>query len=209
MHRLALKGKTCKKRRPYSSYRGEVGKVAANLLARGFTAEGPDRKFVTDVTEFKLPDGKLYLSPVMDLYIWRIVWLQHIAASRLRADPREDGERVRRTGREGERSPVPQRPGLAVPEEGVRGHPGGIRDGPVDVAEGQLPRQLGHGELLRAAEGRDVLRRGGTLQRLRKPEEGPQGLHRMVQLKPAERVPPLEVASGGSFQFRYSLITYP
>ena len=209
MHRLALKGKTCKKRRPYSSYRGEVGKVAANLLARGFTAEGPDRKFVTDVTEFKLPDGKLYLSPVMDLYIWRIVWLQHIAASRLRADPREDGERVRRTGREGERSPVPQRPGLTVPEEGVRGHPGGIRDGPVDVAEGQLPRQLGHGELLRAAEGRDVLRRGGTLQRLRKPEEGPQGLHRMVQLKPAERVPPLEVASGGSFQFRHSLITYP
>lgn len=79
--------------------------------------------------------------------------LQHIAASRLRADPREDGERVRRTGREGERSPVPQRPGLAVPEEGVRRHPGGIRDGPVDVAEGQLPRQLGHGELLRMAEG--------------------------------------------------------
>ena len=53
--------------------RGEVGKVAANLLARGFTAEGPDRKFVTDVTEFKLPDGKLYLSPVMDLYSRRIV----------------------------------------------------------------------------------------------------------------------------------------
>ena len=73
MHRLALKGKKCKKRRPYSSYRGEVGKVAANLLARGFTAEGPDRKFVTDVTEFKLPDGKLYLSPVMDLYSRRIV----------------------------------------------------------------------------------------------------------------------------------------
>ena len=29
--------------------------------------------------------------------------------------------------REGEGSPVPQRPGLAVPEEGVRGHPEGIR----------------------------------------------------------------------------------
>ena len=74
--------------------------------------------------------------------------LQHIAASRLRADPREDGERVRRTGREGERSPVPQRPGLAVPEEGVRGHPEGIRQDPDDVAEGELPRQLGNGELL-------------------------------------------------------------
>ena len=190
MHRLALKGKTCKKRRPYSSYRGEVGNVAANLLARGFTAEGPDRKFVTDVTEFKLPDGKLYLSPVMDLYSRRIVAYS--------ISPRPDFAQIRE-----------RMENAFGGREGVRGHPGGIRDGPFDVAEGQLPRQLGHGELLRAAEGRDVLRRGGTLQRLRKPEEGPRGLHRMVQLKPAERVPPLEVASGGSFQFRYSLITYP
>ena len=51
--------------------------------------------------------------------------------------------------REGEGSPVPQRPGLAVPEEGVRGHPEGIRQDPDDVAEGELPRQLGNGELLR------------------------------------------------------------
>ena len=71
--------------------------------------------------------------------------------------------------REGEGSPVPQRPGLAVPEEGVRGHPEGIRQDPDDVAEGQLPRQLGNGELLRTAEGREVLRRGSTLQGLRQP----------------------------------------
>ncbi len=73
MHSLLLKGKTCKKRRPYSSYRGEVGKVAGNLLGRKFDAEGPDRKFVTDVTESRLPEGKLYLSPVMDLCTRKIV----------------------------------------------------------------------------------------------------------------------------------------
>ena len=39
--------------------------------------------------------------------------------------------------REGEGSPVPQRPGLAVPEEGVRGHPEGIRQDPDDVADGE------------------------------------------------------------------------
>ena len=73
MHSLLLKGKTCKKRRPYSSYRGEVGRIADNRLGRKFDAEGPDRKFVTDVTGFKLPEGKLYLSPVRDLYTRKIV----------------------------------------------------------------------------------------------------------------------------------------
>lgn len=73
MRSLSLKGKTCKKRRPYSSYRGEVGRIADNRLGRDFSAGAPDRKFVTDVTEFKLPEGKLYLSPVMDLCTRKIV----------------------------------------------------------------------------------------------------------------------------------------
>ena len=73
MRSLSLKGKTCKKRRPYSSYRGEVGRIAGNLIGRDFSADAPDRKFVTDVTEFKLPEGKLYLSPVRDLYNREIV----------------------------------------------------------------------------------------------------------------------------------------
>ena len=38
----------------YRSYRGEVGKVAPNLLARDFRAERPNQKWVTDVTEFSL-----------------------------------------------------------------------------------------------------------------------------------------------------------
>ncbi|MCI0915522.1 IS3 family transposase, partial [Pseudomonas putida] len=37
----------------YRSYRGAVGKVAANVLERNFVAQRPNQKWVTDVTEFK------------------------------------------------------------------------------------------------------------------------------------------------------------
>ncbi|MHB0780479.1 IS3 family transposase [Pseudomonas putida] len=57
----------------YRSYRGTVGKVAANVLERNFIAQRPNQKWVTDVTEFKVAHQKLYLSPVMDLYNGEIV----------------------------------------------------------------------------------------------------------------------------------------
>ncbi|MCV4265950.1 IS3 family transposase, partial [Pseudomonas capsici] len=57
----------------YRSYRGAVGKIAANLLERNFVAQRPNQKWVTDVTEFKVAQQKLYLSPVMDLYNGEIV----------------------------------------------------------------------------------------------------------------------------------------
>jgi len=59
----------CKVRmKKYHSYKGEVGKVAPNLLNRDFEATMPNQKWVTDVTEFSLFGQKLYLSPVLDLY---------------------------------------------------------------------------------------------------------------------------------------------
>lgn len=51
----------------YHSYKGEVGKIAPNLLERNFEAEKPNQKWVTDVTEFSLFGQKLYLSPILDL----------------------------------------------------------------------------------------------------------------------------------------------
>ena len=48
-------------------YKGEVGKIAPNLLDRDFYAEQSDQKWVTDVTEFSLFGEKLYLSPILDL----------------------------------------------------------------------------------------------------------------------------------------------
>ena len=52
----------------YRSYKGEVGKIAPNLLNRNFHAERPNQKWVTDVTEFSLFGQKLYLSPILDLH---------------------------------------------------------------------------------------------------------------------------------------------
>ena len=62
-------GLVCKVRmKKYHSYKGEVGKVAPNLLDRDFKATAPNEKWVTDVTEFSLFGQKLYLSPILDLY---------------------------------------------------------------------------------------------------------------------------------------------
>ena len=56
------------KMKKYRSYKGEVGKIAPNLLNRDFHADRPNQKWVTDVTEFSLFGEKLYLSPILDLY---------------------------------------------------------------------------------------------------------------------------------------------
>ena len=57
----------------YSSYRGEAGDRPENLPLRedgthAFHADAPGRLVVTDVTEFRLDDGKVYLSPVIDCH---------------------------------------------------------------------------------------------------------------------------------------------
>lgn len=52
----------------YRSYKGEVGKIAPNLLERDFSTTAPNEKWVTDVTEFSLFGQKLYLSPILDLH---------------------------------------------------------------------------------------------------------------------------------------------
>lgn len=58
-----------KRARRYSSYKGEIGGEAPdNLVNRDFHAEGPNRLWVTDLTEFRIPAGKVYLSPVIDCY---------------------------------------------------------------------------------------------------------------------------------------------
>ncbi len=62
-----------RRRRRYDSYRGESGKVAENVLDREFIASAPNQKWVTDVTEFRVADRKVYLSPVMDLFDRQII----------------------------------------------------------------------------------------------------------------------------------------
>lgn len=69
----ALRLKSLVRVKKYRSYRGEIGRVAPNLLQRQFNAEKPNQKWVTDVTEFNVNGNKLFLSPVMDLYNGEIV----------------------------------------------------------------------------------------------------------------------------------------
>ena len=57
----------------YRSYRGEVGKVAPNLVNRDFHADAPNQKWTTDITEFSLFGRKLYLSPILDMYNGEII----------------------------------------------------------------------------------------------------------------------------------------
>ena len=65
--------KTENKNEKYHSYKGEVGKIADNLLARDFRASKPFEKLTTDVTQFKVGNEKVYLSPVMNLYNREII----------------------------------------------------------------------------------------------------------------------------------------
>ena len=57
----------------YRSYKGQVGKIAPNLLNREFKANKPNKKWATDITEFSLFGTKLYLSPIIDLFNGEVV----------------------------------------------------------------------------------------------------------------------------------------
>ena len=67
MKALGLSARIRRKRK-YSSYQGEIGKKADNLIQRQFEATKPMEKCYTDVTGFAIPAStqKLYLSPVLD-----------------------------------------------------------------------------------------------------------------------------------------------
>ena len=72
MHEEGLKAKHSK-RSPYSSYKGSAGRVAANTMNRDFKAEKPLAKVSTDVTELKVAQQKVYLSPLIDLFSGEVV----------------------------------------------------------------------------------------------------------------------------------------
>ena len=65
------------KSRKYSSYKGQIGKIADNKIKRNFKVEKPYTQITTDTTEFKYFEKdksgnsqikKLYLTPYLDMY---------------------------------------------------------------------------------------------------------------------------------------------
>lgn len=71
MHDMKLSAKI--RRQKYRSYKGQQGKIAKNYLKRQFHADKPNKRWLTDITEFKVGDDKLYLSPILDCYNNEIV----------------------------------------------------------------------------------------------------------------------------------------
>ena len=61
------------KKKKYCSYRGEVGSKALNIIKRRFDVGEPYRVFGTDVTQFRIGEDKLYLSPIIDFHTREIV----------------------------------------------------------------------------------------------------------------------------------------
>ena len=61
--------------RKYSSYKGQIGKVADNIVNRQFRASKPNQLWLTDVTEFRIKgqEKKIYLSPILDIYNSEII----------------------------------------------------------------------------------------------------------------------------------------
>ena len=68
---MGLKAKI--KRVKYRSYKGEIGRVAPNVIARDFKTTGINQKWATDITEYKINDEKGYLSPILDMNNGEIV----------------------------------------------------------------------------------------------------------------------------------------
>ena len=46
-----------------------------NLIKQDFTAEAPNKKLLTDITQVQCEDGKLYISPILDCFDGKIVAL--------------------------------------------------------------------------------------------------------------------------------------
>lgn len=47
---------------------GEISDALENLVNRAFRAAAPNELWLTDITEFGLPGGKVHLSPILDCF---------------------------------------------------------------------------------------------------------------------------------------------
>ena len=52
----------------YSSYEGEITPAVKNIIDRNFHSDKPFEKILTDLSEFHIPAGKVYLSPAIDCF---------------------------------------------------------------------------------------------------------------------------------------------
>ena len=68
---MGLKAKI--KRAKYRSFKGEIGKIAPDVIDRDFKTTGVNHKWATDITEYKINEEKVYRSPILDINNGEIV----------------------------------------------------------------------------------------------------------------------------------------
>jgi putative transposase len=73
MRRLGLRSKVKKGFRPTTTKADPSKRPAPNTLDRCFAAEGPNRKWVTDITYLETAAGWVYLAVVLDLFSRKVV----------------------------------------------------------------------------------------------------------------------------------------
>ena len=57
-----------RRKRSWTTVRDPAAEPAPDLVNRHFTADGPDRLWITDITEHPTEEGKVYCAAVMDAY---------------------------------------------------------------------------------------------------------------------------------------------
>lgn len=139
------------RRRRYSSYEGETTPAPGNLVNRDFTAEAPNEKWLTDITEIKARDGKVYLSPMIDCHDGRIV--AYTAGFSPNAElANRMLVKAAETLPEGGEAPGAFRPRLPLPVARMAGSHGTVRPDAVDEREGLFAGQRRRGGVLRTYE---------------------------------------------------------
>lgn len=138
-------------RRGYGSYEGETTPAPGDLADRDFTAEMPNEKWLTDITEIKARDGKVYLSPPIDCYDGKIVAYT--------AGPGPNAELANRmlvkameTLPEGARPLVHSDRGCQLPAARMAGAHGPLRPGAVDGRQRPFPGRRRRGGVPRTHE---------------------------------------------------------
>ena len=73
MRQLGLKSRVTKAFTPTTTKSDPARQPAENVLARDFTADAPNRKWVTDITYLPTAAGWVYLAVVLDLFSRKVV----------------------------------------------------------------------------------------------------------------------------------------
>jgi putative transposase len=73
MREMGLKSRVCKRFTPTTTQSDPTKQPAENKLDRNFTADAPNRKWVTDITYLATATGWVYLAAVVDLFSRKVV----------------------------------------------------------------------------------------------------------------------------------------